>query len=109
MVDIFGLRTCDTCRAADKALRAAGLDVTFRDVREAPLSGAEIAALHQAFGDDLVNRRSTSWRGLSEAERAGEPQALLAAHPTLMKRPVIRRGDVLTLGWDAAARAPHLG
>ena len=109
MVCIFGLKTCDTRRAADKSLRAAGLDVTFRDVREEPLSGDEIAALHQAFGDDLVNRRSTSWRGLSEAERAGETQALLASHPTLMKRPVIRRGDVLTLGWDAAAKAAHLG
>ncbi len=109
MVCIFGLKTCDTCRAADRALRAAGLDVTFRDVREEPLSGDEIAAFHTAFGDDLVNRRSTTWRGLSEAERSGDPRALLAAHPTLMKRPVIRRGDLMTLGWDAAAKAAHLG
>jgi hypothetical protein len=29
---------------------------------------------------------------------------LLAAHPTLMKRPVIR-GTALTLGWDKAAQA----
>ena len=45
---------------------------------------------------------------LSEEERAGDPVALLSAHPTLMKRPVIEDGDGLTLGWDAEAQARWL-
>ena len=49
----------------------------------------------------MVNRRSTTWRGLDEAARAGDPVRLISAHPTLMKRPVIEDGGVLTLGWDA--------
>ena len=109
MVGIFGLRTCDTCRAAETALRDAGHDVSFQDVREKPLSADEIASFHAAFGDALVNRRSTTWRRLSEEEKSRDPLVLLAAYPTLMKRPVIQSGDTLTLGWDAAAKAAHLG
>jgi len=95
-MDIYGLGTCDTCRAARKAL---GEVARFRDVRAVPLSAEEIAEFLAAFGPDLVNRRSTTWRGLSETERREAPQALLARHPALMKRPVIRAGDELYLGW----------
>ena len=101
---LYGLKTCDTCRKAAKALEAAGHAVTFRDVRAEPLSGAEIATFLAAFGDRLVNRSSTTWRGLDEAERARPAAELLAAHPALMKRPVLVEGEKVTLGWDKAAQ-----
>lgn len=101
---LYGLKTCDTCRKAAKALEAAGHAVTFRDVRAEPLSGAEIATFLAAFGDRLVNRSSTTWRGLDEAERARPAADLLAAHPALMKRPVLVEGEKITLGWDKAAQ-----
>ena len=104
-MELIGLKACDTCRAALKALQGAGWDVTLRDVREKPLLDADLQAFHAAFGEALVNRRSTTWRGLSEAERAGDPVALLAAHAALMKRPVIRDGGALYLGWTAETRA----
>ncbi len=96
-ITLYGIKTCDTCRKALKALPEAA----FRDIRAEPLSAAERAEFIGAFGDALINRSSTTWRGLSEAERAQSPEALLAAHPTLMKRPVIRAGDALHLGWKA--------
>jgi arsenate reductase len=48
----------------------------------------------------LVNTRSTTWRGLGEDVRNQSHLDLLAAHPTLMKRPLIIDGDVLYLGWS---------
>jgi arsenate reductase-like glutaredoxin family protein len=100
---IYGLKTCDTCRAAQKAL--AGRGAVLVDIREAPLDDALRVRFLDAFGEALVNRRSTTWRGLAEAERAAAPEVLLAAHPALMKRPVIADGDTLHLGWDAGVRA----
>lgn len=97
---IYGLKTCDTCRAARAALPAA----RFRDVRAEPLDAGEIAALLAALGDGLVNRRSTTWRGLSEEERAAPPAELLARHPALMKRPVIEAEGAFHLGWSDAVR-----
>ena len=101
---IHGLKNCDTCRKAAKALGA-----ELRDVRAEPLSAAELARFLGAFGEALVNRRSTTWRGLSEAERDGAPAALLEAHPSLMKRPVIEDGDALHLGWGKDVQAALLG
>ena len=105
---IYGISTCDTVRKARKALEGAGLAPTFRDVRAEPLSASEIAEFETAFGDKIVNRASTTWRGLSEAERAAPVADLLGAHPALMKRPVIREGGKLTLGWTPAVQAQWL-
>jgi arsenate reductase-like glutaredoxin family protein len=105
---LYGLKSCDTCRKALKALSEAGRDVAFRDVRAEPLTAAEIARFQAAFGERLINRASTTWRGLSEAERAAPPESLLAAHPTLMKRPVIDRDGSLTLGWGKDVQAELL-
>ncbi|PRY24937.1 Spx/MgsR family transcriptional regulator [Aliiruegeria haliotis] len=102
---LYGIPTCDTCRKARKALEAAGHDVTFRDIRKEPLHEADWVSLLEQFGDTLLNRRSTTWKGLSDSDRAGDPAALLRAHPTLMKRPVIEAKGKRTLGWDAAAKA----
>jgi len=105
-MELYGLKTCDTCRRALKALAAAGHAVRFVDVRAEPLDDATRAAFLAEFGDALVNTRSTTWRGLSEEERAGTPADLLAAHPALMKRPVIRADDgALYLGWGKEVQA----
>ncbi len=105
---LFGLKICDTCRKALTSLREAGRDVTFRDIRAAPLSGSELARLNAALGDGLVNRRSKTWRDLPEEERTRDPLALLSAHPPLMKRPVIDEGGRLHLGWGPEVRAALL-
>jgi arsenate reductase len=105
---LYGIKTCDTCRKALKALEGAGHSVSFVDVRDTPLSAAQIATFQAAFGPALLNTRSTTWRGLSAAEQAHDPAALLQAHPTLMKRPVIDRDGALTLGWDRAVQATLL-
>ena len=102
---LYGLSTCDTCKTALKALLRAGREVTFRDVRKDPLSGEEIAAIVTEFGDRAINRQSTTWRGFSDFLKASEPEAQIAAQPTVMKRPVIRDGDRWYLGWDAATEA----
>ena len=107
-VTLYGIPTCDSCRAAIKALKAAGRDVAFRDVRAEPLSEEEWAELLAEFGDALVNRRSPSYRGLSPFLREAEAEAQLAAQPTLMKRPVIRSGDRLFLGWGPEVQAALL-
>lgn len=105
---VYGIAGCDTCRKARGALAAAGHAVSFRDIRAEPLAAGERAEFLAAFGAALVNRASATWRALDVAERSADPAALLAAHPTLMKRPVIRAKGVLHLGWGAEVRAALL-
>ena len=101
---LYGIPTCDTCKKALKALAAAGHDVTFRDVRADPLSEAEIAEIVTEFGERAINKQSTSYRAFSDFLKASEPEAQIAAQPTVMKRPVIRNGDSWYLGWDDATQ-----
>ncbi|WP_281984011.1 arsenate reductase family protein [Thalassorhabdomicrobium marinisediminis] len=93
----FGLKTCDTCRKALKMLDGRAVEVI--DVRADGLSDADRAAIVAAFGEAAINKRSTTWRALSEAERARDVAALLEEHPTLMKRPVILHEGVWYQGW----------
>jgi arsenate reductase (glutaredoxin) len=103
-ITLYGIPTCDTCKRALKTLQAAGRAVTFRDVRADPLTEAEIAEMVQEFGSRLINTQSTTYRAFSDVLRASEPEAQIAAQPTVMKRPVLR-ADRWHLGWDAATEA----
>lgn len=105
----FGLKTCDTCRKALKAIRVAGLEVEVIDVRADGVAAADRRAMVAAFGEKAINRASATWRGLSEAERAAPVADLIAAHPTLIKRPVIDRAGVWTQGWSAPVAESVLG
>lgn len=97
---LFGIPTCDSCKKALKALEADGHDVRFRDVRAAPLSEDEIALIVREFGDRVINKQSTTYRSFSDFLKMSEPEAQIAAQPTVMKRPVIHAGDAWYLGWD---------
>jgi len=102
---LYGLKNCDSCRKALKTLR----DVTFVDVREDGLPEQVLARAVAHFGGELVNTRSTTWRTLTEAEKALHTQGLIAelvrAHPTVMKRPLIVSGEAMHLGWTPKVRA----
>ena len=106
---LCGIPTCDTCKKALKAIQAAGKEVTFRDIRANPLSEAEIAAIVTEFGDRAINKTSSTYRSFSDFLRESEPEAQIAAQPTVMKRPVIQDGDRWTIGWDKAVQAKVLG
>jgi len=102
---IYHLKTCDTCRKAIKALRTAGHDPELIDVRADGVDVATLEKFEAALGyEALVNKKSTTWRGLSDAQKANLSREtavdLLREHPTLMKRPVIENNGALSLGWS---------
>ncbi|MBS1304025.1 ArsC/Spx/MgsR family protein [Loktanella sp. SALINAS62] len=105
---LFSLKSCDTCRKALAALRAAGHTPDVIDVRADGLSEQDRADLIARFGDALINRSSTTWRQLTDAEKAQDTSDLLTTFPTLMKRPVIQNGDLWTLGWKSDVQDQHL-
>ena len=102
---LYGLKNCDTCRKALKSLS----DARLCDVRTDGIAENVLKSAYAQFGYDLVNTRSTTWRGLDEAERARDPLELLAAHPALMKRPLIDHQGQFYLGWTKDVQAALLG
>ena len=106
---LYGLPTCSECKKATKALSDAGHSVTLRDVRADPLSEAEWAPLIAEFGDNIIDRKSQTYRNLSVWMRESEAEAQLLDQPALMARPILTNGTRYTLGWDDAAQAVWLG
>ncbi|CUJ90002.1 putative reductase [Ruegeria denitrificans] len=98
---LYGLKNCDTCRKALKSL----LDVEFVDVRADGVPQVVLTQALERFGEALLNTRSTTWRGMDDAQRARPPLELLTDHPTLMKRPLIEQDGTLYLGWTAETKA----
>jgi arsenate reductase len=95
LMKIYGLKNCDTCRKAIKALPSA----EFVDVRAEGVPLEVLTTAHAALGEALVNTRSTTWRNMDEATRALPVLDLLAKEPTVMKRPLIERDGEFFLGW----------
>lgn len=106
MITVYGIKNCDTCRKALKWLTGKKIDHRFHDFRADGIDSARIGRWVAALGHEVVmNRRSTTWKQLSEKDREGlddkKATALMAAHPTLIKRPVIEGKNTVTVGFTA--------
>ena len=99
---LYGLKNCDSCKKARKALQSNGQPVEFIDLQATSVAVEQLQKWLNKHGDAvLVNRKSTTWRGLDDQARQQPILALLMANPTLIKRPVIERGDDSFVGWTA--------
>jgi arsenate reductase len=107
---VYHLKTCDTCRKAIKAMAAAGHELTLIDVRADGVPTTDLKRFIEAVGwEVLLNTRSATWRNLDAADKtdmdAAKALALMSAHPTLIKRPVIDTGAEITVGWTKEVQA----
>ncbi len=106
----YGLKTCDTCRKAQKELRTAGIEFDVIDVRADGVSVDKLQVwASKVDWKKLLNTKSTTWRNLDAHDKdsvdAAKAITLMATNPTLIKRPVIEiDGDVL-VGWSAETKA----
>ena len=103
---LFGIPNCDSVRKARKWLDDQGLAHEFIDLRADTPSAGKISQWLLAVGSErLVNRRSTTFKQLSEGDKAAlegrDPVSVLQAQPTLIKRPVLEWDDRVSVGFKA--------
>ena len=106
MLTLYGIPNCDSCRKARKLLDAAATDYQFHDLRTDGVSAEMLDRWLSALDwQALLNTRSTTWRGLNEADQSGvdknRARKLMLAHPTLIKRPVAESGKIVKVGFSA--------
>ena len=111
-MQVWTLKTCDTCRKALAWLDQVGIAYEQRDVREDGLDHDTVTHIVASVGPDrALNRRSTTWRDLPDGAKEDiDPAAAIALieqHPTLLKRPAFvpedDEGQVM-VGFDAGVR-----
>ncbi|HEY0458929.1 MAG TPA: Spx/MgsR family RNA polymerase-binding regulatory protein [Pyrinomonadaceae bacterium] len=94
-VTFYWLPGCSTCQKAKNHIERHGIrDYELRDIKENPLSRAEIENLAKKLGgaDELFSRRAVKYRELKLNERVlseDEMLDLMAEEYTFLKRPVL--------------------
>ncbi|MDR6850814.1 Spx/MgsR family transcriptional regulator [Sphingomonas sp. BE123] len=112
-VALYGIPNCDTVKKARVWLDANGIAYAFHDYKKEGADSARLAKWAEVVGwEPLLNRAGTTFRKLDEADKAdidaAKALALMAAHPSMIKRPVVEyRGGVL-VGFKPEAWAAAL-
>ena len=92
---IYGLKNCDACKAFLKVEP----DFELIDVSITPVPEDILQKAIEIFGEELINKRSTTWRKLEIETREKRPQEIIRLHPKVMKRPLVKlNSGELSLG-----------
>ena len=106
MIVVYGINNCDTVKKARKWLSKNNIEYQFHDFRKDGLSESKIKQwVGQIDWEILLNRRGTTWRKLSEDQKANINKSnavkLMADQPTLIKRPVVEHNNEIIVGFSA--------
>lgn len=107
MNTLIGIKNCDSVKKAKKWLEQNGIEYAFHDLREQGVDKAALDTWIEELGwETLLNKRSTTWKQLSDEERKdidkSKAMALLLAYPTLIKRPVLITSKGIMVGFKEA-------
>ena len=106
MIKVYGIPNCNSVKKTREWLTAHGADYQFHDFKK---SGVDAVTLKKWLKtmplDVLINKKGTTWRGLSEAEKAmaDAPEtaiALMMSKTSVIKRPVVVYGVQIFVGHD---------
>ncbi len=106
-VTVYGIPNCDTVKKARTWLDAHGVAYTFHDYKKAGIEPERVARwVAEAGLDKVLNRAGTTFRKLSDADKAGidaaKGVALMVAQPSLIKRPIVEYPGGLLVGFSEA-------
>ena len=101
---LFGIKACDTMKKARVFLDERGAPYVFHDYKAEGVTPERLGDWAAKVGwEKLLNRAGTTFRKLPEADRADLDEtkaiALMVAHPSMIKRPVLTRGEGILVGF----------
>ncbi|MFJ5380880.1 ArsC family reductase [Cupriavidus sp. CER94] len=104
---LYGIPNCDTVKKARTWLESNGVDYTFHDFRKQGVDEQMLRAwLKHVPLATLLNKKGTTYRALSDADKAKADNeagavALMQTSPSLIKRPVLDRDGKVSVGFSA--------
>ena len=100
-IKVYGIKNCDTVKKALVYLNERDIDYEFVDFRQNPISQQVLKKMVESVGWELlINKRSTTYRSLSEEEKSNINYDLVLKLPTLIKRPVLVQGEKTIIGFS---------
>ncbi|MDC9593244.1 ArsC family reductase [Xenorhabdus sp. IM139775] len=92
---LYGIKNCDTIKKARRWLEDQGLSYQFHDYRLDGLSPELLQSfIENVSWESLLNTRGTTWRKLSDEQKATinnaeAAKALMLEQPSVIKRPLL--------------------
>lgn len=97
---IFGIKNCDKIK---KTIIWCAQNLRMCEFHDYRIDGIDDELLNvfleQATYEELVNKRSTTWRTLTDHEKTNLTNQLIIANPTLLKRPIVQIEGKLHIGY----------
>lgn len=98
---LYGIQNCDSVKKAKKHLDSASMQYAYYDMRKYDVTKAMVEDwLKSVSFEELLNKRSTTWKGLAEVEKENPSVDLLCKYPTLIKRPVLEDAGHVYVGYQ---------
>ncbi|MCF2502983.1 ArsC family reductase [Dyadobacter sp. CY107] len=108
MLTVYGIPNCDTVKKTRTWLEKNNIEYAFHNYKTEGISKDRIKVWFKSLPwDKVVNKGSTTWKGLSDEEKAlitDEKSAakLMIAHTSVIKRPLIEdeSGKAVAIGFS---------
>ena len=100
---VYGIKNCDSMKKTFQWLEANDVAYQFVDFKKEPPSADVVEAWLEGVGDALVNTRGLSYRKLPDVVKDQFTGTIriqaIVDKPTLIKRPLMVNGRVMTVGF----------
>jgi Spx/MgsR family transcriptional regulator len=111
---IYGIKNCDTMKKARAWLDEHGVAYDFHDYKSAGIARGALEGWSRAVGwETLLNRSGRTFRALPAKDQEGLSEkkalALMAAQPSMIKRPVLAIDGKLLVGFKPEQYAKVFG
>ena len=107
MIHLYGIPNCNTVNKAIQFLKDHQVAFAFHDFKKENVTKAQLKKWAKAVGmEALLNKKGTTWRGLSAEEQLAASAKegafeLMMTKPSVIKRPVVEWLDgSITTGFD---------
>lgn len=109
MIELYGIPNCNSVKKTRAWLETRGIGYQFHDFKKSGIDAVTLKEWLKTIPlDVLINKKGTTWRGLSDAEKtmADAPEtaiALMMSKTSVIKRPVVVHGAQIFVGHDEDA------
>ncbi|MCE1175606.1 MAG: arsenate reductase [Burkholderiales bacterium] len=106
MIELYGIPNCNSVKKTRAWLEARGIAYQFHDFKKSGIDAVTLKKWLKTMPlDVLINKKGTTWRGLSGAEKvmADAPETaieLMMSKTSVIKRPVVVYGVQIFVGHD---------
>ena len=107
MITIYGIPNCDTVKKAQTWLKNNSIDFEFHDYKKRGIDTKKLSEWLEVYDiTKLINRAGSTWRQLTDEQKAGiidntSAIELMISKPSIIKRPLLEKdGKALLLGFN---------